>query len=598
LRQEQLIYRVLRGAQYRCYAAIPRLTARWTSPSKAPANSPQAVELIRTVLASSFPHLTRPLWQYDERLAGLLDGSFTLLNWTLDLRRVDWNRRYVSHLWNYHLHYFDYSLWCARAFLERGDLHLMQRCQALIEDWMTGARIGRSDGWEPYPLSLRVVNWIYAYALVADEYPDRAFLYRWRAGIYSQLDFLSRHVEHHLLANHLIKNAKALFVGGLFFADDPRGAEWLAAGTRLLWREFDEQVLGDGGHYERAPMYHTIALADFLECFALLRAYGWERVAELTSSDAAPVLTEESIAGIEMKLRQMARFLSAMTYQDGTLALFNDSANLEEAEPLPVIAAAERICGGDLRAYPRAFPQTGYYLWNSSDGGERIIVDAGPPGASYNSAHAHCDLLSYELWLDGRPLVVDSGVHGYSGDRFRQYVRSTRAHNTVSLDGREQSEMWGTFRLARRAELLGAESKGDEQTWDFRGAYGPYYDPDLTHERHIRREKDGSWLVEDCVLYGAARRAASYIHLHYNVRAERASPRSLAIACYSGPTKIMIEPFGAESVEIIRGAESPIQGWYFPSFGVAQATPTICFQYRVITGVVFGYRIRKVVSGQ
>lgn len=591
LRREQLTYRVLRVAQYGCYRAVPQLTTRWVVPDRAPEASPRAIETIRSLFESYFPHLNRPLHEYDQRLAGLLEGSFTFLGWTLDLRRVDWNQRYVSHLWNYHLHYFGYSVWCARAFLERGDVHAMRRCQALIEDWIATARIGRSDGWEAYPVSLRVVNWIYAYALLAERYDDRRFLELWRASIYQQLDFLRSHLEYHLLANHLIKNAKALVIGGLFFADDPRGEEWLAAGEKLLLGEFREQVLDDGGHYERAPMYHAMSLADFLECFALLRAGRGGRGA-VRAADGEPPLTTGSRTRTWLKLRAMTRFLAAMTYADGTLALFNDSANAEEARPLPIIAAAERILGGNLRAYPQSFPQTGYYLWNSRDGAERIIVDAGPPAVEYNGGHAHCDLLSYELWLDGRPFIVDSGVHGYDGDRFREYARSTRAHNTVSVDGREQSEVWGTFRLARRAELLNAEARGDEQTWKFQGAYGLYYDEDATHERRIRREADGQWVVTDVVRYTTAERAWSFVHLHPQVQARRVGGQSLVIECQSGSRKVLIEPLAAESAEIITGAENPIQGWYFPNFGLAQPSPAICFQYRLRANEIFGYRIK------
>jgi uncharacterized heparinase superfamily protein len=437
---------------------------------------------------------------------------------------------------------------------------------------------------------------MYAYALLAGRYGDRQFMEVWRASIYQQLDFLRGHVEYHLLANHLIKNAKALLIGGLFFADDPRGAEWLDFSERLLWREFDEQVLGDGGHYERAPMYHALALADFLECFALLDAIRGGREAGGRMNGAPPVVVE-AMPRIWLKLRAMTRFLAAMTYADGTLALFNDSANAEEARPLPIIAAAESILRGDLRAYPRSFPQTGYYLWNSRDGAERMIVDAGPPAVDYNAGHAHCDLFSYELQLNGHPFIVDSGVHGYDGDPFREYARSTRAHNTLCVDGREQSEVWGTFRLARRAELLSAEASGDEQTWSFQGASGLCHDEDATHERRMHRAADGQWMVTDIVRYGAVKRASSFIHLHPRVRARRVGGQSLAIECQSGALTALIEPFAAESVDIIIGAESPIQGWHFPDFGVAQPSPTICFEYRVKSGEAFGYKIRVEVRG-
>ncbi|MCI0337208.1 MAG: heparinase II/III family protein [Acidobacteria bacterium] len=574
LRWEQIAYRLVRIAQFRFYRAFPRLTSRWTGPQlPAPEIAPDAVEIIRSVFKNFFVHLNTPVDKHDQRLSDLISKRFTFLNRKLEINPIDWNRRYESHLWNYHLHYFDYALWSARDFAECGDERSMKPCRELIDSWIEQARVGRSDGWDVYPISLRVVNWIYAYSLLADRYNDGRFLERWRASIHSQLDFLSRHLEFHHLANHLLKNIKAMLLGGLFFNQK----EWLSKSERLLWREFEEQVLDDGGHFERAPMYHAQVLTDFLECYALLKAF--DRVTHRVE--------------IESKLRAMSRFLKAMSYPDGTLALFNDSANTEETRPEPILEASRRIVGIDHKMFPSSFPQTGYYLWVSADAREKIIVDAGPPAAAYNPAHAHCDLLSYELWLEGRPFIVDSGVHGYGGDRFREYCRSTRAHNTVMFDGREQSEVWGTFRMARRAEMTGVEVESDEQTWSFRGKYRPFYNPRLVHQRHIHRECGGDWHIEDRMVSGFAERATSFIHLHPDVRVELDGHNGLAVECSTDQTKVRIEPFVAESLKIIGGDESPVQGWYFPDFGLAQPSKAICFEYRVRRGEPFGYRIKR-----
>ncbi|HWQ35561.1 MAG TPA: alginate lyase family protein [Blastocatellia bacterium] len=582
LRWEQIVYRPLRVAQFRAYAAVPQLAARWhTLPEAAPETAAGVSETFRLVFARQFAHYTRPLSECDEMFRDLRAGRFTFLNRTLTIAAPDWNERYESHLWNYQLHYFNCVIPAARALRERGETDVWQFCQQHIESWIAQARIGVSDGWDAYPTSLRVVNWIYAYALLSDCLPDGAFLQKWRTSIYQQLDFLSSHLELHLLANHLLENAKALVIGGLLFADDERGREWLEEGERLLWREFDEQVLPDGGHYERSPMYHALALAGFLECFALLRAFRIKRGLAWTAPTAE----------IVRRLRAMTRFLEAMTWPDGTLALFNDAANTEEARPLPIIEAAARIVGEEPVFHQPVFPETGYYCWFSRDGSERIVVDAGPPSVDYNAAHAHCDLLSYELWLDGRPFIVDSGVHGYGGDRFREYARSTRAHNTVMFDGQEQSELWGTFRLARRAEMLGVEVSGEAQRWSFEGSCQPYFDRRLIHRRRILRMTNGEWIIEDTMREGRASRAESFIHLHPDISARRCSPDSLAIECQSGDAVFVVEPFGATGVEIVSGSEAPVQGWRFPEFGVAQPAPTICFTYQIEEGRSFGYRI-------
>jgi uncharacterized heparinase superfamily protein len=583
LRWEQLAYRPLRVAQYRLYENWPRLASQWTEENgKSPKVAEETVRTFREVFEKLFVHLNTTLGEYDQRLIGLAENRFTFLNRTLTLDRIDWNRRYESHLWNYHLHYFNFAVPCARALLERDDRKAWRSCQSLIESWIEQARVGRSDGWDAYPLSLRVVNWIYAYALVAGDCNDQRFLDRWLASIYRQLDFLNRHLEFHLLANHLLKNVKALALGGLFFNQ----RRWLARGERLLWREFEEQVLPDGGHYERSPMYHAQAAADLLECYALQRAFG--RVAQ---KDA-----------VESKLRAMARFLDAMTCADGTVALFNDSANTEETRPRPIIKSAARIAGRDERPMPPVFPETGYYIWMSRDGGEKIVVDAGPPSVDYNPAHAHCDLLSYELSFDGKPFIVDSGVHGYGADRFREYARSTRAHNTVMFDGREQSEVWGVFRMARRAELIGVEVESNQDVWSFRGAYRPYYDRGLTHERSVVRKANGDWVITDVASGGSPTRAQSFIHLHPRVSAKisaRVSAKapddeSLAVECASGSLLVRIEPFGAEGMSVIEASERPDkaeQSWYFPDFGVACPARTICFNFNVKKGKAFGYRI-------
>ena len=238
-----------------------------------------------------------------------------------------------------------------------------------------------------------------------------------------------------------------------------------------------------------------------------------------------------------------------------------------------------------------SFERSGYFTWKSPDGSERIVIDCGPPAADYNMAHAHCDVLSYELWIGGRPLVVDSGVHGYDGDPFREYCRSTRAHNTVSLDGREQSEFWGTFRVARRAEVLGAEATGDLHWFKFMGSYSPFYDRGLRHEREIRREENGDWVVTDSVTGIGKCRSESFVHLHPDVVVREMDDKQIELVL--GELVLIVEPFGSSNAGIVIGREEPAQGWYFPDFGVALPAATIEFTYDVRADGPFGYKIRR-----
>ena len=104
------------------------------------------------------------------------------------------------------------------------------------------------------------------------------------------------------------------------------------------------------------------------------------------------------------------------------------------------------------------------------------MVDGGPGGPDHLMAHAHADLFSYELSLFGERFVVDTGVYEYPAGPMRQYVRSTAAHNTASVDGVDQIECWDSFRVARRAapndvtwETSGKQARSRARSLDMLG---------------------------------------------------------------------------------------------------------------------------------
>ncbi|NDD63313.1 MAG: hypothetical protein EBZ36_04950 [Acidobacteria bacterium] len=584
LRREQLIWRPVRMVQRRLYRHLPLLTRRWTDESAVtPAIPPERLEQFRAALTNELLHLQPESESVRRQLEEIAAGRFTFLNQTIDLSRTDgipgqdgpdWNHRHGNHLWNFHLHYFPFitgAAWYLSCEGSEGSeghkgqggrenregwLELFRPVQRLIEDWILNARPGQSDGWEAYPVSVRVVNWIYGYALLARDYPDQRFIDRWRGSIERQLDFLAGHLELHLLANHLFRNIRALIIGGIFFDRD----RWIEQGLRLFRREIDEQILPDGGHFERSPMYHAQTLGDIIECTALLRRFG-----------------HPLPATIDEKISKMADFLAALSYSDGRLSLFNDSANTPETKPGPIITAARRLTKSAERSPSVEFALSGYYLWQSDTGAEKLIIDAGPPSVSYNTAHAHCDLLSFELQIAGRPWILDTGVHGYGGDRFRHYCRSTRAHNTVSINGREQSEIWSTFRMGGTGRILESDASHSEQGWYFRGRAVHYGQPRLQHERCFQRDAAGTWTITDRITGGQFHFAESFLHFHRDLEVRKDDDGSYLLRMglpgvgllAPGSAVRRLTVFGGMSVELIEAGEDGADGWYFPEFGVA-----------------------------
>ncbi len=158
--------------------------------------------------------------------------------------------------------------------------------------------------------------------------------------------------------------------------------------------------------------------------------------------------SDETRLRIEERLPGILRFLAAMRHPDGEIALFGDAAHGIAAEPGSILAYAARL-GFETPAFASgSFPVTGYHVWRG--GNDALFVDAGPIGPDYLPAHAHGDIFSYELSLDGRRVVVDGGTSTYEAGAERDWVRSTRAHNTVEIAGVDQAEFFAAFRVGRR----------------------------------------------------------------------------------------------------------------------------------------------------
>jgi len=480
----------------------------------------------------------------------------------------DWTARHGGHLWSYHLHYFAYAVDLAWAWRIAGDEAYARRFESLATGWIRATADGRGDGWEPYALATRIVRWAEALILFGDGIGGDA---RGEIGrsLWRQLAVLERRLERHLLANHLQRDLQALAVGGLLF-DGPDAARWRRVGTRGLWRALDEQVLGDGGHFERSPMYHAVALEDFLRSAALLRAAG-----------------EQMPGAAEERLRRMTRALGVLSRPDGTLHLFNDAAQGEAPRRADLDALARHVLGEGVPADPGPLelPETGYFGW--AGGGTRLLADCGIPGPAYQPGHAHCDLLSFELDLAGRPVVVDAGVRGYEGDPFRAYARSTRAHNTVMVDGREQSEVWGTFRVGGRASPVDPVLHGDGYGAVFEGGCRPWHAPRTVHRRRIE-VRDGHCAVTDRVEGSAGAPLESWIHFHPEFAVRREGDGWIA----ERPGQaVALETWGADETTLHPGERDPVQGWHFPEFGRALSAPALCLRVHANDGRAFGCRI-------
>ena len=260
-----------------------------------------------------------------------------------------------------------------------------------------------------------------------------------------QARWLLARLEFHILGNHLFSNAKALIFAGLFF-EGQEADKWLKRGLGVLEEQVPEQILSDGGHFERSTMYHAAALEDFLDLINI----GMEFRDRLSKYNA------NLIEWWTVTAKKMMFWLRIMSHPDGEIAFFNDAAfdgSSNVAELTGYAAQLFEVCGTHHRVEESVvdLSQSGYIRANLAD--MALIVDVAKLGPDYLLGHAHADTLSFELSFMGERLFVNSGTscYGTSNERVRQ--RGTAAHNTVIVDGVDSSEVWKGFMLPRERIL-------------------------------------------------------------------------------------------------------------------------------------------------
>lgn len=475
----------------------------------------------------------------------------------------DWNRHtHEERTWTYNLHYFDFAPPLAESYLATGDQTYLDCLTSLIRSWIAACPPAPSLPWDGGPLSRRIMNWCRAAIMLRDAIgTDPAFRSELQQSLFTQALYLERHIERHLCGNHVVTNGAALlFAGTLLEGHAPR--RWRDLGLRILMEELSEQILPDGGHYERSPMYHCIVMQDYLDCLRLMRAAGTKEPAEFRQA-----------------LLRMSDFLSAILHPDGTIPLLNDSVMGLSDSPKSILQESQELL--DWRApsagvpHVQELPHTGYFLCRPAVG-DLLIFDAGPVGPDHNPGHAHSDTLGFELSLAGQRVLVDSGVYGYAADAWRVYCESTRAHNTVVIDGVEQTEKWGPahFRAARRAKPTCLDWYEHEDLICFQGGHDGYrrLPGHPSHLRRILLLQRRYWVIYDEVWGGGVHLVESFLHFHPEFSL---APRGSGFLASNKNISLCVQPFGCEAVQVTPSEEAPIQGWHCPEFGVRLAQPLL-----------------------
>lgn len=486
------------------------------------------------------PILLRPWPRRPQSYLG--DRRFCFLNHECG---ADWQAPGQSHLWQYNLHYFDY--------LHQADMD-RQTGLALMRSWIENhPPVKGNVGWEPYPISLRLVNWIKFCRPFSTVPADIG------KSIALQAENLKRGIEYRLMGNHLFANAKALWFAGRFLNDI--GLEKL--GKTILLRELDEQFLPDGGHFERSPMYHAILTEDLLDLINLCQA-----------ANTSPRARKQ----LEKTARLALGWLDIITDANGDIPLLNDAVHgvatpyrrlKQYAHDLGIRPDSSEIAK-HIKGNWRKRDLSGYQVL--SDGPLRLIFDTAPLGPQYLPGHAHCDMLAILMDFQGEPIFTDTGVYQYAETACRAYSRGTQAHNTVVLDDLQQAEIWKGFRMGRRGHPMGFWERANRIGCSHTGFC--IRKKGLYHERTLDLSDHG-FAIKDRVRGPHRHRFQSFFHCAPGVCVRADGHGGLIIN-----ERLRIQTRGAE-VHLT-------QSEYYPEFGITEKRPCIVMSGEFYQQTEFG----------
>ena len=451
----------------------------------------------------------------------------------------DWKAINKSLLWRYHINYFDY----ASDDLSHEESQIVG---SYIRKWIKTNIDFNDSPWDPYPTSLRIINWI-KFALNGNDISQTII-----NSIAHQASHLSKNIEYHLYGNHLFRNGKALCFAGLFI-EGKESKKWLKAGVKILEKEIKEQILDDGGNFELSPMYHSNMIEDALDLINLNLAY---------KNSNLDLITED-LVNIVPKL---LNWLDKMCHPDKDISFFNDSS-------FNIALSYEQLLRYSSSLGIKITPENKFGTFHLEDSGYAItrnkninlICDLGSIGPDYMTGHSHADCLSFELSIKDKRVFVNSGISEYENSEKRINQRKTQAHNTISINELDSSEVWQSFKVARRAYPKSVEVEDNLIVASHDGYKRNF--KNITHSRKWVVTQD-SINIEDMVM-GNFKSAEAFFHIHPNIIIKQPNPESADLISDNNLICTILCPD-----HIIKIKDS----LWFPEFGKELLNKTLCVE--------------------
>jgi hypothetical protein len=482
---------------------------------------------------------------------------------------------------------------------------------AQMDSWIQQNPIGCGVNWKSsLDIGIRALSWMWTiFFVMSSKSFDEPAARRILKSLFRQLDQVYRYPSTYSSPNtHLIGEACALFIAGLLFPELRRAAEWRQFGATMLVSEMQKQVSSEGVYREASTYYHCYATDFYLHAMVLARAskfpfpeWMWSRLSQMfefvlhiTQPDGAIPLIGDDDGGRVLALKSE----DYGSYRDGLSsgAVLFGRADLkyaangyaEETMWLLGTETFDVFESLDQRAPltdSKAYPENGYFVQRSSwdDNASHMVFDCGNLGM-LTGGHGHADALSFTLFSHGQPLLIDPGTSVYNAAaQWRQFFRSTRAHNTVVVDDLEQSEVAGPFSWKKKAaaRVIAHRTMAGIDYVD--GEHDGYLQlkNDVMHRRRVLFLRPDYWIVFDELQGRGAHDFDFLFHFAPGMKLfVMGEERSGDIECRARAEGAALQMFmhasGPLSAEATCGQTDPIQGWASRRYGERKPSPVLC----------------------
>ncbi|MGQ0749522.1 MAG: alginate lyase family protein [Betaproteobacteria bacterium] len=560
-----------------------------------------------------------PRWNRDPRTGVVAPLRFGKLLDYRDERLVG----DIKYLWepNRHLHIVTLAQACAISGAERY-FHVLR---VHLESWFDACPYGMGPNWSSaLEAGIRLISWSTAWQILGGAQSrffrtavGASLRKRWVKSVYQHAEFIYGHFSRYSSANnHLIGEAAGLFVAALTWPCWARAHDWRAAAREILERETLLQNSADGVNLEQAVSYQRFDLELLLLCrlaaeangAPFAQAYGarlesmLEYLASIMDAGGHVPMIGDSDDAVILRLDHNPALCPYRSLLAIGALIFHRADFAEKARSpdgnarwlVPDADAAFRNLDRSAATLPvkQAFPEGGYYVLGcdfETDQEVRLVVDAGPLGYQTIAAHGHADALAFTLSVGGAEFFIDPGTYAYhTREEWRHYFRGTSAHNTVRVDGMDQSRSGGKFMWVQKARALCSHWSSTAEQDIFEARHDGYLrlpDPVL-HRRRITLDKQARrFMIEDSLEMRGTHTIELYFHCSEQCRIEEA-PQGYAIG--HGSRRILLalpqQPQGQRSIR--RGSVAPILGWISRRFDEKHPSPTIAWRSRITGSAV------------